>query len=209
MGISAPDRGLAWWGRIGHLGGMAGPARHHRYSYAEYLAYERDSGLKHEFDDGEILAMAGGSRRHNALASRVSAALERDRRPGCIAFQSDQKVRVLTTGHATYPDATLVCGPIEGDPDDTMGATITNPTLLVEVLSASTEADDWGSKWQHYQQLSSLREYVLVSQDTPRIEHYRRLDEGGWAYAEVTSGTLELDCGARFDLAALYTDLPD
>lgn len=75
----------------------AGPVRrsHHRYTYAEYLAYERDSGLKHEFDDGEIMAMAGGSRRHSALASRVSAALEAARKPGCVAFQSDQRVRVL------------------------------------------------------------------------------------------------------------------
>lgn len=95
--------------------------------------------LKHEYEDGEIFAMAGGSRRHNALASRVSAALEAARGPGCVAFQSDQKVRILATGRATYPDATLVCGRIEGDPADPLGATITNPTLLVEVLSPSTE----------------------------------------------------------------------
>ena len=80
----------------------------HRYTYEEYLAYERDSGLKHEFEDGEIVAMAGGSRRHNALASRVSAALETARGRGCVAFQSDQKVRVLATGKATYPETTLV-----------------------------------------------------------------------------------------------------
>ena len=110
----------------------------HRYTYAEYLAYERDSGLKHEFDDGEILAMAGGSRRHNALASRVSAALESARKAPCIAFQSDQKVRVLATGRATYPDASMVSGPIEGDPAAPSGATITNPSLIVEVLAAST-----------------------------------------------------------------------
>ena len=82
----------------------------HRHTYAEYLAYERDSGLKHEYDNGEILAMAGGSRRHNALALRVGAALDMARKPGCVAFQSDQKVRILATGRAVYPDATLVCG---------------------------------------------------------------------------------------------------
>ena len=97
-------------------GEMTQPARsRHHHTYAEYLAYERDSGLKHEFDAGEIFAMAGGSRRHHALASRVSAALEIGRRVGCVAFQSDQKIRVLATGKATYPDASLVCGPIEGD----------------------------------------------------------------------------------------------
>src|SRR5207244_6959193 len=105
-------------------------SRHH-YSYEEYLSYERDSGLKHEYEDGEIVAMAGGSRRHNALASRVSAALEAARARGCVAFQSDQKVRVLATGKASYPDASLACGPIEGDPMDPTGATITNPMLIV------------------------------------------------------------------------------
>lgn len=189
---------------------MAQPVRpRHRYTYAEYLAYERDSGLKHEYDDGEIVAMAGGSRRHNALASRISAALEVARGPGCVAFQSDQKVRVLATGRATYPDASMVCGPIEGDPADPTGATITNPTLIVEVLSASTEQDDRGSKWQHYQLIPSLQEYVLVSQDAPRIEHYRRLPAGTWEYADVTTGTVRLATGANLDLAMLYDALPD
>ena len=137
---------------------MTLPARSHQhYTYEEYLAYERDSGLKHEFEDGQIYAMAGGSRRHNAIASRISAALEVGRKPGCVAFQSDQRVRVLATGRAAYPDASVVCGPIEGDPSDPTGATITNPNLLVEVLSPSTEQDDRGSKWQHYQMIGALR----------------------------------------------------
>lgn len=115
----------------------------------------------------------------------------------------------MATGRATYPDATLVCGPIEGDPADPSGATITNPTVLVEVLSPSTEADDRGGKWQHYQQLASLREYVLVSQEAPRIERYRRLESGGWSYEELTEGALLLDCGAELDVGSLYADLPD
>ena len=127
----------------------ATPRSRHHYTYQQYLAYEQDSGCKHEYEDGEILAMAGGSRRHNALASRVSAALEAGRKPGCVAFQSDQKLRILATGKSTYPDASMVCGPIEGDPADPSGQTITNPTLIVEVLSASTEDDDRGNKWQH------------------------------------------------------------
>jgi len=189
---------------------MAGPARsRHRYTYAEYLAYEADSELKHEFDDGEILGMAGGSRRHNALAARLVAALEARRPPECVAFQSDQRVRVLATGRATYPDASLVCGPIEGDPADPSGATITNPTVLVEVLSPSTEADDRGGKWQHYQQLTSLQEYVLVSQSAPRIERYRRGESGTWVYEEVVAGTVRLTGGAELDLDALYAGLPD
>jgi Uma2 family endonuclease len=187
------------------------PARRsrHRYTYEEYLAYERDSGMKHEYEDGEIYAMAGGSRRHNALASRVSAALEVSRTDDCIAFQSDQKVRVLATGKATYPDASMVCGPIEGDPADPSGATITNPTLIVEVLSPSTEEDDRGNKWQHYQKIPSLTEYVLVSQDHPRIEVYRRLPSGAWEYRDITEGTVRLLGGAILDPASLFANLPD
>lgn len=188
----------------------AQPSRpRHHYSYAEYLAYERDSGLKHEFDDGEILAMAGGSRRHSALAARVSAALEAARERGCVSFQSDQKVRILATGRATYPDACMVCGPIEGDPADPSGATITNPTLLVEVLSPSTEQEDRGSKWQHYQLIPALREYVLVSPTEPRVERYRRLSSGAWEYSDVTEGTVVLLTGAALDLTKLYDGLPD
>lgn len=185
----------------------AAPPRY-RYTYAEYLAYERDSGLKHEFDNGEILAMAGGSRRHNALALRIGAALDAARQAGCFAFQSDQKVRVLATGRATYPDVSAVCGPIEGDPDDPTSATITNPTLLVEVLSPSTEQEDRGNKWLHYQSIPSLQEYVLVSQAEARVERYRRLPSGAWEYSDVTSGTLELSTGAVLDLTLLYDGLP-
>jgi Uma2 family endonuclease len=186
----------------------ARPARHH-YTYAEYLTYERDSGMKHEYDDGEIVAMAGGSRRHNALASRVSAALETARRPECVAFQSDQRIRVLATGRTTYPDASMVCGPIESDPAEPGGATIANPVLIVEVLSPSTEQSDRGDKWQHYQLIPSLQEYVLVSQSQVRVERYRRLPTGGWEYHDVTEGSVELLSGAVLDLARLYAQLPD
>jgi len=182
---------------------------HPRYAYAEYLAYERDSAMKHEYDAGEIIAMAGGSRRHNALASRISAALENAREPGCVAFQSDQRVRILATGKATYPDASMVCGPIEGDPADPTGATITNPMLIVEVLSPSTEQDDRGNKWQHYQLVPSLQAYVLVSQSHARVERYRRLANGDWDYHDATQGAVQLRSGAVLDVARLYSQLPD
>lgn len=188
---------------------MATPPRARlRYTYAEYLAYEQDCGLKHEFDDGQILAMAGGSRRHNALASRVSAALEASRRRGCLAFQSDQRVRVLATGRATYPDASMACEPLEGDPADPEGATMTNPQLVVEVLWPSTESEDREPKWLHYQQIPSPREYVLVSQETPRVERYQRQPDGSWQYTETSSGLVTLSSGAELDLDALYDDLP-
>jgi Uma2 family endonuclease len=164
--------------------------------------------MKHEYDSGEIIAMAGGSLRHNALASRVSAALESGRRPGCIAFQSDQRIRTLATGKVMYPDASMVCGSIELAPADPAGATITNPTLVVEVLSPSTEHNDRGDKWRHYQHMPSLQEYVLVSQSHPRIERYRRLASGDWEYHDATQGAVHLLSGAVLDLAHLYAQLP-
>jgi Uma2 family endonuclease len=183
------------------------PHAHHRYTYEDYLAYERDSALKHEFDAGEILAMAGGSPRHSALASRISAALENARPEECTAFQSDMRIRVLATGRATYPDVSMVCGPIELDGADGSGTTITNPTLLVEVLSPSTEEVDRGSKWRDYQLIPSLQEYVLVSQE-PRIEIYRRLTSGTWDYRDVREGIVTLTSGATLDLSILYRSLP-
>lgn len=181
----------------------------HRHSFEEYLAYERDSGMKHEYVDGVIVAMAGGSRRHNALASRVSWALENARKPGCVAFQSDQRIRVLATGRASYPDASLVCGAIEGDPADPTGSTVTNPLLIVEVLSPSTEEDDRSGKWQDHQLIPSLQEYVLVGQSQSRVEVYRRLASGAWEYRDVQQGAVQLLCGAALDLSRLYADLPD
>lgn len=178
-----------------------------RYTYDEYLAFERDSEMKHEFADGEIYAMAGGSLRHSALASRISAALENARPSDCIAFQSDLRLRVLATGRATYPDASMVCGPIQLDPADPRGTTITNPSLLVEVLSPSTEEVDRGSKLEDYQRIPSLQEYVLVSQH-PRVEIYRRLSSGSWEYRDVREGVVTLASGAIHDLSILYTDLP-
>lgn len=179
----------------------------HRYTYDAYLAFERDSEMKHEFADGEICALAGGSLRHSALASRISAALESARPSDCIAFQSDMRLRVLVTGRATYPDASMVGGPIQLDPADPGGTTITNPSLLVEVLSPSTEEVDRGSKLEDYQRIPSLQEYVLVSQ-LSRVEIYRRLSSGSWEYRDVREGVVTLASGATLDLSILYADLP-
>ena len=186
---------------------ISSPNARHHYTYEEYLTYERDSELKHEFEAGEIFAMAGGSPRHSALASRISAALENTRPPGCTAFQSDMRIRVLATSRATYPDVSMVCGPIELDATDRSSTTITNPTLLVEVLSPSTEEVDRGSKWRDYQLIPSLQEYVLVSQDF-RVEIYRRLTSGSWEYLDVREGVVRLASGPTLDLSMLYESLP-
>ncbi len=180
---------------------------HHDYTFADYLAIERDSEMKHEFDAGEILAMAGGTARHSALAANVVTALRTTREPGCTVFQSDMRIRIMATGRATYPDASMVCGSIEYDPEDAARTTITNPVLIVEVLSVTTEKGDRGNKWMHYQRLPALQEYVLVGQD-PRVEIYRRMPSGAWEYHEVREGIVKLASGPALDLSMLYTDLP-
>jgi Uma2 family endonuclease len=134
-------------------------------TYAEYLAAEERSLEKHEFLDGEIYAMSGGMPEHAALAMAFGRTLGNALlgRP-CRVFSSDARVRVQNTGLTTYPDVSVVCGKLETDPEDP--SAITNPVLLVEVLSDSTEARDRGEKASHYRHLASLREYVLVSSGT-------------------------------------------
>ncbi len=185
----------------------ASPQSHHDYTFAEYLTLERDSEIKHEFDAGEILAMSGGTARHSALAAKITTALETTRPLGCTVFQSDMRVRIAATGRATYPDVSMVCGPIEYDAEDAARTTITNPVLIVEVLSVTTEKGDRGNKWMHYQRIPSLQEYVLVSQE-PRIEIFRRTPSGTWEYSEVEEGSVSLATGPALDLAVLYAGLP-
>src|SRR5437764_1426901 len=137
----------------------------------------------------------------------VGVAIATTRPHGCTAFQSNMRVRIAATGRATYPDVSMVCGPIEYDADDAERTTITNPILLVEVLSVTTEKGDRGDKWMHYQRIPSLIEYVLVSQE-PRVEIYRRTQSGTWEYFEVREGAVKLASGPSLDLTVLYADLP-
>ena len=183
------------------------PQSRHDYTFADYLEVERESEIKHEFDAGEILAMAGGTARHSALAVNVAVALSSTRAAGCTVFQSDMRIRVVATGRATYPDVSMVCGPIEYDPEDGAHTTITNPVLIVEVLSVTTEKGDRGNKWMHYQRIPSLQQYVLVNQEA-RIEIYRRTTHDTWVYFEVREGAVRLTSGPTLDLSLLYADLP-
>jgi Uma2 family endonuclease len=180
---------------------------HHDFAFANYLVLERDSEVKHEFDAGEILPMSGGTARHSALAARMMVAMGNTCPPGCNVFTSDMRVRVVATGRATYPGVSMVCGPIEYDPEDAARTTMTNPVLLVEVLSVTTEKGDRGNKWMHYQRISSLQEYVMVSQE-PRVEIFRRTPSGVWEYVELREGNVLLASGPTLDLAVMYADLP-
>jgi Uma2 family endonuclease len=186
---------------------MARPAPVVRMTYAEYLAAEAVSEVRHEFLKGEAWAMAGGTPEHAALALAVGSELrEALRGKQCRAYSADLRVRVVETGLATYPDVSVVCGQIETAPDDPDA--VTNPVVLVEILSESTEAYDRGAKAAHYRRIPSLREYVLVSQAEPRIEVHHRAASGRWELLEARPGeTIELaSLGARLDVAAIYAN---
>ena len=151
----------------------------------EYLAWEREQPTKHEFFYGEVFAMAGGSPRHNALCNICGTALTNALRArGCVVLTSNQRVTMTNGGRYVYPDVSVVCGRLEIEANDVL----TNPTILVEVLSASTEQYDRGLKWESYQRMVSLADYVLVSQAEPRIEHYRRGVDGSWTYRAAGAG---------------------
>jgi Uma2 family endonuclease len=176
-------------------------------TYAEYLAAEAASDVRHEFLNGEVWAMAGGTPEHSALAAAVIAQLGALLRgKPCRTFTSDLRVRVADTGLATYPDVSVVCGQLETAPDDEDA--VTNPIVLVEVLSDSTEGYDRGAKWAHYRRLPSLREYVLVAQSEPLVEVFRRGEAGRWELLEARPGeTIELaSLGVRLEVAAIYAN---
>lgn len=158
-------------------------------TYAEYVAFERASECKHEYVNGRVYAMAGGSPELARLAVAMSVALTVALRgKSCAPFSSDLRVRNVVTGRSTYPDLTVVCGALTRASDDPDA--VTNPAVIVEVLSETTERDDRGDKWAHYQRIASLREYVLVSQASRRIEVYSRDERQSelWHYREYGPG---------------------
>lgn len=185
---------------------MVAPIRLHRYTYREYLALEDGANVRHEFFDGEIYAMAGGTPEHAAICANVSTALNLQLRgKGCRVHASDLRVRVLATGLVTYPDVSVVCARAELDPDSRV--TVVNPTVVVEVLSPSTAAYDRGEKLANYQRIPSLREVVLVAHDERLIEVWHRDAAGEWTRREARSGGIALDAlGCTLDVDDVYRD---
>jgi Uma2 family endonuclease len=184
---------------------MSSPAHRIHYTLAEYLAFEASSNVKHEYLDGHIYAMAGGTPEHAALAAAVIGLLFPQLRGGqCRALDSDLRVRVAATGLATYPDVTVVCGPRKRDPQDEQA--VTNPTLIVEVLSRSTEEYDRGDKFEHYKRLASLRQYVLVSHRERTVEVWTRGADDTWGRSVVREGEVAAlnTIQAQLDVRELY-----
>ncbi|MDJ0840375.1 MAG: Uma2 family endonuclease [Acidobacteriota bacterium] len=152
-------------------------------SESEYLHRERQSEVKHEFYNGEIFAMTGASARHNIITGNVFSFLRNSLRGGpCRPFTGDMRLKVLDNGLYTYPDIMIVCRQPEftGDQPDT----VTNPSVIMETLSASTEAYDRGKKFAHYRLIPSLEAYLLISQEERKIEMFTR-EKDRWAFLET------------------------
>lgn len=163
---------------------MGLPQRQPAITAVEYLRSERAAEFRSEYFAGEIFAMAGGSLRKSLIKTNVGGELRAalKGRP-CIACDSDLRIKVAASGLYTYPDASVLCEPIEFE--DEQRDTVLNPIVLVKVLSPSTEAYDRGKKFEHYRRIPSLREYLLVSQEAPHVEHFLRNDDRTWTLTEV------------------------
>jgi Uma2 family endonuclease len=145
----------------------------------EYLRLERQAEYKSEYLNGEIFAMSGASRKHNLLTINISSSLNQQLRGRpCEVYASEMRVKVNATGLYTYPDVVVVCG--EPRLEDEYFDTLLNPTVLIEVLSKSTERYDRIAKSSYYRTLDSLAEHLLVTQDEVRLEQYVRQPDGQW-----------------------------
>jgi Uma2 family endonuclease len=174
-----------------------------RYTIKEYVRLEEHANVKHEFVDGQIWAMAGGTPEHAAMASAVIIALGAQLRGRpCRTYTSDARVRVVATGLDTYPDVAVLCDREVHDVEDENA--LTNPVVLVEVTSNSSEAYDRGEKLEHYKQIPSLREVVIVSHRERLLELSRR-EGAAWTRLEARTGALELtSIACKLDVEDLY-----
>lgn len=181
-----------------------------RYTLEEYLALELASEEKYEYFDGEIFDMSGGSPEHEEVIGNIYTTLKSDaREKGCRVFLSGLRIKVPTQPPYRYPDLTALCGTPRYEKIGGLDALI-NPTLIVEVLSPTTEAYDRGDKFTHYKSIESFDEYLLVAQHRPHITHYAKGEGGVWSYEEVNdleSSLLVSTLGCRLELRDIYTDV--
>lgn len=176
----------------------------HRYTLDDYLRVEEESSTRHEFLEGEIVAMAGGTPEHAALAMAVGRQLGNQLEgTNCRVFSSDLRVRVVETGLITYPEVTVVCGPSERDPRSP--TIVVNPALVVEVTSDSTEHYDRGAKLEHYMKVQSLRAVVIISHREKNVDVYER-SGNDWSHRSIGPSALApvRSVGVTLDLEALY-----
>lgn len=150
----------------------------------QYLAIERQAESKSEYFNGEMFAMAGASESHVLIVTNVVAELRGQLRGRpCTVYSTDLRVRVSPTGLYTYPDVVVVCG--QPQFADEQRDTLLNPTLIVEVLSESTQDYDRGGKFEHYRAIASFYEYVLIAQDRYHVEHFAKQQDNRWLLSET------------------------
>jgi Uma2 family endonuclease len=166
----------------------------------EYLALERQADTRSEYLDGKMFVLSGGSRWHSLIKTNLSGDLSTQLKGRACEVYSSQRVRIPTTGLYTYPDVVVVCG--EPRFEDGLLDTLLNPKLIVEVLSPTTEAYDRGKKFEHYQSVDSLAEYLLVDPARPRVEHYLRQDGNQWLL------TVLEEFAATVPLPSIQCELP-
>lgn len=185
---------------------------HRRVSIEDYLAAERRAETKSEYLDGEVFAMSGASREHNLIAVNVTASVHGQLKGrACEIYAGDMRVHVPATGLYTYPDVTVVCGEPRFEDGEEVD-TLLNPTLLIEVLSPTTEGYDRGKKFAHYRTLESFREYVLVAQEEVRVELFTRREDGHWLLSEasrIEETLLLASIGCELRLADVYDRVID
>lgn len=168
----------------------------------EYLRHERDATLRHEYYRGEIFAMSGGSPQHSLVIANVNREMGNALKgKPCRVFDSNLRVRIPRKTLYTYPDVSIICGKLEFDPIDLRQETVLNPAVIVEVLSPSTESWDRGGKFANYQQIDSLKHYLLVSASAAHVEIFSRQADG-WLYVSETNP------GAAIRLTALGIEIP-
>ena len=160
-----------------------------KYTADEYFALEAESQARHEFFEGEVFAMSGGTTRHNLLIGNCYAALRASLRgKPCRAFFEHVQLAVEQGRYYNYPDLMVTCAPMDLQAE----RTVTSPIVVIEVLSKSTETRDRSWKFNQYKQLPSLKHYLLVSQATCLVEWYRREDSGVWSFTALAEFTDEL-----------------
>jgi Uma2 family endonuclease len=166
---------------------MGMPLRKSRFSIEEYLKLEQDSDERHEYQDGEVLAMAGGSPEHSFItANIVREAGNALKGTPCRVAESNLRIRIPSRPRYLYPDASIIRGPLQFDPEDAKRHSILNPRVIIEVLSPTTEGYDRGEKFTQYREIESFEEYILISQDRPNVESLLRQPDGAWSIQNFT-----------------------
>jgi Uma2 family endonuclease len=185
---------------------VALPQKSTRMTETEYLAFDRNNEIKHEYLNGEVFAMAGASWEHNLICAAIIIALGSQLRgKSSRVTSSNLRLNITATGLYTYPDISVICGEpifVDGEFD-----TITNPTVIIEILSPSSEAYDRGKKSQHYREVKTLQDYLLVAQDKAHIERYTRQEDGQWLLkdAKGLEAAIEItSIGCTLQLVEVY-----